>query len=159
MVINSFKGRYGFLSNFHVAPVSVVNQFGVRLTYASAEHAYQCMKAVDVETHDYVMSAPTSGGAKRRGNSITCRTTPQGWEIDRVEVMEKVLLAKFENDELMQALLETGDAYLVEGNNWGDTFWGVDGAGRNILGGLLMQIRDNEATRRLAAHTDSIDHV
>lgn len=151
MVINSFKGRYGFLSNFHVAPVWVANQFGVRLTYASAEHAYQCMKAVDVKSHDYVMSAPTPRDAKRRGNSIACRVTPQGWEIDRVEVMEAVLLAKFENDDLMHALLGTGDAYLVDGNNRGDTFWGVDGEGRNILGGLLMQIRDNEALKRPVA--------
>ena len=151
MVINSFKGRYSFLSNFHVGSVAVVNQFGVKLTYASAEHAYQCMKAADIESHDYVMSAPTPGGAKRRGKSIVCRDTPRGWGIDRVEVMEAVLLAKFENDELMQALLGTGDAYLVDGNNRGDVFWGVDGTGCNILGGLLMQIRDNEALKRPVA--------
>lgn len=37
----------------------------------------------------------------------------------------------------------TGDAELIEGNNWGDTFWGVcNGRGENMLGKLLMEIRD-----------------
>lgn len=39
-------------------------------------------------------------------------------------------------------LLETGDAMLIEGNTWGDTFWGVcNGQGLNVLGNLLMEIR------------------
>jgi predicted NAD-dependent protein-ADP-ribosyltransferase YbiA (DUF1768 family) len=39
-------------------------------------------------------------------------------------------------------LLETGDAELIEGNDWGDTFWGVcGGKGNNFLGKLLMEVR------------------
>lgn len=44
---------------------------------------------------------------------------------------------------LREKLLATGDAELVEGNTWGDRFWGVcNGVGQNWLGRLLMQVRD-----------------
>lgn len=39
-------------------------------------------------------------------------------------------------------LLRTGEQDLIEGNDWGDTFWGVDqGIGDNHLGKILMQVR------------------
>ena len=38
--------------------------------------------------------------------------------------------------------MATGNAVLVEKNDWGDTFWGVcSGKGENYLGRLLMQVR------------------
>lgn len=39
-------------------------------------------------------------------------------------------------------LINTGDAELIEGNSWGDTFWGeCNGIGENNLGKILMKIR------------------
>ena len=36
--------------------------------------------------------------------------------------------AKFTDPMLAEMLLATGDAELIEGNNWGDCYWGrVDG--------------------------------
>ena len=49
------------------------------------------------------------------------------------------------NPELKRLLLATGDAVLIEGNTWGDRFWGVDkrtGKGENHLGLILMDIRE-----------------
>lgn len=41
------------------------------------------------------------------------------------------------------SLLKTGDAVLIEGNNWGDKIWGqVDGIGENYLRKILMKIRE-----------------
>jgi predicted NAD-dependent protein-ADP-ribosyltransferase YbiA (DUF1768 family) len=59
--------------------------------------------------------------------------------------MRRILVIKFQNPELKAKLIATGDAQLVEGNTWGDLFWGVDttmGVGSNQLGKLLMGIRD-----------------
>jgi hypothetical protein len=43
---------------------------------------------------------------------------------------------------LKQLLLATGDKELIEGNTWGDTFWGVcNGIGQNHLGKILMAKR------------------
>ena len=60
------------------------------------------------------------------------------------EVMRGLLARKFApGTELAARLLATGDAQLVEGNTWGDRFWGVcRGQGRNQLGQLLMERRD-----------------
>lgn len=44
--------------------------------------------------------------------------------------------------ELRQRLLDTGAEELIEGNYWGDRFWGVcAGSSANHLGKLLMKIR------------------
>jgi hypothetical protein len=40
---------------------------------------------------------------------------------------------------------------LVEGNRWGDQFWGVDlrtGLGENHLGKILMKVRDELRSNR-----------
>ena len=47
------------------------------------------------------------------------------------------------NKELKEKLLATEDAYLEEGNTWGDTYWGTcDGIGKNIMGLLTMRVRE-----------------
>ena len=57
--------------------------------------------------------------------------------------MRKVVRAKFaQHEDLRQVLLATGDATLVEHTEkdryWGD---GGDGSGRNMLGRILMEVR------------------
>lgn len=57
--------------------------------------------------------------------------------------MKLVLRAKFsQHTDLMQMLIDTGDAQLVE-DSPNDAFWGIgrDGAGQNQLGLLLQEIR------------------
>jgi predicted NAD-dependent protein-ADP-ribosyltransferase YbiA (DUF1768 family) len=45
------------------------------------------------------------------------------------------------NNKLKGQLLATGDAKIVEGNTWGDVFWGVcNGVGENHLGEILMKV-------------------
>lgn len=61
----------------------------------------------------------------------------------KLDVMEACVRDKFtRNADLRRRLLETGDAELVEGNTWGDRFWGVcDGEGENHLGRVLIKVR------------------
>jgi len=57
--------------------------------------------------------------------------------------MRDAVRAKFEqHDALRQALLDTGDARLVEHTEH-DAYWGDggDGSGRNRLGEILMELR------------------
>ena len=61
--------------------------------------------------------------------------------------MKDIVREKFkQNDDLMRMLLiDTGNEELVEGNYWGDSFWGVDlktNEGENHLGIILMELRD-----------------
>ena len=60
----------------------------------------------------------------------------------KLGITEDVIRQKFNNPELKEKLIATGDAELIEGNPWGDTFWGVcEGKGENHLGKILMKIR------------------
>jgi predicted NAD-dependent protein-ADP-ribosyltransferase YbiA (DUF1768 family) len=58
--------------------------------------------------------------------------------------MRHLLESKFgkANPELRQMLIDTNPCVLIEGNTWGDRFWGVcEGKGENMLGRLLMNLR------------------
>lgn len=66
------------------------------------------------------------------------------WDNVKDTIMHKVLLAKFtQNSRLGELLLDTGSAELVEASPI-DSYWGYgpDKKGKNMLGKILMQVRD-----------------
>ena len=66
------------------------------------------------------------------------------WEEVKDEVMLQALRMKFsQNPKIAKELLATGDAILIE-HTRNDDYWadGGDGSGKNKLGLLLMQVRD-----------------
>lgn len=132
--ILEFNGKYKFLSNFYEARFTYLGK-----EYPTAEHAYQASKAKLVVQQYWVREAVGPGEAKRRGRKVVLR---DDWEEVKLEVMYQICKAKFQNNELGKALIQTGKAKLVEGNYWHDTFWGVcNGVGSNHLGNILMRIR------------------
>lgn len=138
--IDSFQGEYRFLSNFWLSPVC----YGAH-TFPSVENAYQAAKISPSDVNVDALMEPfcryTPGQAKRKGKAIPLR---QDWDMVKLDVMQFLVRCKFSLDyELADKLLETGDAILIEGNTWGDTYWGVcRGEGQNHLGRILMQQRD-----------------
>ena len=138
--ITSFKGNHKFLSNFYVSDVEFWDGEEL-IVYPTAEHAYQCAKAVSNVDREHIAKAPTAADAKRRGRKVQM---VDNWDAIKVGVMHEILCAKFSNFEMEQLLLGTGDADLIEGNTWGDEFWGAvlgeDGIyhGHNWLGRLLV---------------------
>ena len=141
--ILAFRGEYEFLSNFWPAPtphnLTIGNQT-LDTMWDTTEHAYQAAKAIDINYAQYVHAAPTPAEAKRRGRAVPQRPD---WEDIKLSVMAHVVAMKFSyHPDLRLALLNTGEATLVEGNNWGDTFWGkCEGVGENHLGLILMGVR------------------
>lgn len=135
-VISKFDGEFDFLSNFYPSPI--VHDGAV---YPTAEHLYQAMKTEDLDERETIRLMITPGRAKRAGKHVTLRNN---WETLKVHYMKMVLFEKFKsNRHLIQRLIDTEDAALIEGNTWGDTFWGVcDGRGKNVLGNLLMDLRE-----------------
>ena len=130
--IYGFEGENSFLSNF----------YRLEGTVETAEHLFQAAKAVKKNDAAWIMSSGHPSDAKKRGRVVQMRPD---WETYRVEAMRKVLEYKFENPELRAKLLDTGDRELIEANTWHDTYWGVDkwsGKGHNMLGKLLMKLRD-----------------
>ena len=136
-MIDHFRGKYGFLSNFYDAQVLYEG-----ILYPSSEHAFMAAKTTDPERRKYIAGLPSPSAAKRAGRMLTLRPD---WEKLKYQVMLDVLTDKFNrNPHLREQLLETGEQELVEGNTWGDTVWGVcDGVGQNLLGKLLMLVRTN----------------
>jgi ribA/ribD-fused uncharacterized protein len=138
MIIQHFIEEYRFLSNFYESPFVIDKQF-----YPTVEHYFQSMKAEDAWEAELIRKAPTPGQAKKMGRSTQLIKT---WESIKDAVMLKGLRAKFgQNPDLAKRLIATEDAELQEGNSWGDVYWGVDmktGKGKNKLGKLLMQIRE-----------------
>ena len=131
--MNSIKGT--FLSNFYENGV-----YYEGLWYRNAESAFQSAKCID-KTDRNKFKNLTGAQAKALGKTIKLRSD---WNEIKVRVMYEVLCAKFESQEILRIwLLETGNQEIVEGNTWGDTFWGVcNGKGQNQLGKLLMGIRE-----------------
>lgn len=145
-VISRFSGQHEFLSNFYNSPVTM-RQAGVDKVFPTAEHAFQSMKMLAMgksgrdEYVQAILDAPTPAKAKYAGRSVTIDLDK--WESIKDSCMRQVVFAKFtENDDLREQLLSTGASLLVEGNDWGDTYWGrCEGKGRNILGSILMEVR------------------
>lgn len=131
--ITSFKNT--FLSNF--APCQIEMDGYV---YPSVEHAYMAAKTLNPSAREQFRSPRlTAAQAKRLGKTVQLRSD---WEQVKLEVMYSLLLKKFAINGFAVLLKATGDAPLVEGNNWGDRYWGIcNGSGQNHLGKLLMKIR------------------
>jgi ribA/ribD-fused uncharacterized protein len=133
--IAAFQGEYRFLSNFWPATVEFEG-----VTYPTVEHAYQSAKTLDVAERRRIAALATPAEAKHAGEALVLRAD---WASIKYEVMLRCVRYKFTHHaELGKLLLGTGDAYLEEGNTWGDVIWGVyEGRGTNWLGKILMQVR------------------
>jgi ribA/ribD-fused uncharacterized protein len=131
-----FKGDWAFLSNFFKHPVEFEG-----ITYPSSEHAFVAAKTGSKLLKEFISRIPEPGPCKQFGRALELR---ENWEELRVGIMREILRKKFaKGTPLAERLDATGDLELVEGNWWGDTFWGVcKGKGENNLGKLLMEIRE-----------------
>lgn len=133
--ITSFQGEHRFLSNFWPATVWFDG-----FTYSSVEHAYVAAKTLDQVARMTICQMSSPGQVKRFGRGLVLRPD---WELVKLPVMEDLLKRKFAHADLRERLQLTAPRMLIEGNTWGDTFWGVcNGVGENHLGKLLMKIRD-----------------
>lgn len=136
--ITYFRGNYAFLSNFYHAPVTYRGKH-----YANNEAAFQAQKTIHTkEQKKFCLPYLTDPAkAKSLGRQVTLRSD---WDSIKLQCMYEICMCKFmQHTELRQALIATGDCLLVEGNTWGDRFWGqVGGIGENHLGIILMDVRE-----------------
>ena len=145
-MINSFTGRWRFLSNFY--PVTIEHQ-GIK--YPSVEHYYVAMKIKNdqqidgkylsyIDCRELIAKMPDPAKVKQFGKMLKLR---KDWDDVKLDVMLWGVREKFKNEELKDMILSTEGEELVESNWWGDKFWGVsNGEGENHLGKILMRVRD-----------------
>lgn len=133
--IDKFDKENFFLSNFY--PCKVPYQ---RRTYKNSEAAYQAQKTLNLELREEFEDL-FARDAKKKGRMIELR---KDWEDVKDKIMYQICYSKFVNNpRIARKLINTGNAELVEGNNWYDTYWGVcNKVGLNKLGQILMKVRE-----------------
>jgi ribA/ribD-fused uncharacterized protein len=131
-----FRGKYSFLSNFYNSPIVYKDK-----VYSTAEHLFQCCKTESEKEREWIRTAHSPAEAKGRGRKVSLRND---WNKIKVNAMRGVLKLKFkQNKDLLKRLMEI-EGEIVEDNEWNDKYWGkCNGVGKNVLGKLLMEIRDN----------------
>lgn len=129
-----FRGYYFFLSNFYRKSFL----WNYR-RWKTAEHAFQAAKALSDEDRELIRKSKHPMEARRLGQRVHIRPD---WDLVKLNVLKSILEAKFSDPNLKRRLLKTGDKYIGE-ENFSDSYYGlVDGQGKNHLGKILMQLRD-----------------
>ena len=133
---------YGAFSNLFRRDVEFEGEM-----FATSEHAYQAGKARKIEVRKWLMAAPSPALLAMAAHGLYYWDVAPGWSTSKFDRMRAVLRAKFaQHHDLRELLLSTGDARLVEAatvDNDVNRLWGeVNGGGRNMLGVLLMEVRN-----------------
>lgn len=111
--------------------------------YPTVEHAYQAAKSNNPSSsyRAAILANPSPGAAKSMGRVVQLR---EDWNTVRLPIMSDLVWLKFQHADLRSRLIATAGRTLIEGNSWGDTFWGVcRGIGMNHLGRILMNVREH----------------
>jgi ribA/ribD-fused uncharacterized protein len=133
---------YGAFSNLFRREVQFEGE-----TFATSEHAYQAGKARKPEVRKWLMAAPSPSLLAMAAHGLYYWDVAPGWSTSKFVRMREVLRAKFsQHPDLRELLLSTGEARLVETatvDNEVNRLWGeVNGSGKNMLGVLLMEVRE-----------------
>ena len=137
ITINSFMGEHRWLSNFEPSMIEYN-----KLLWISVEHAYHAAKTDSAVEILKIRHCNGPGEARRIGQTVTIR---KDWDLIKCRVMQELIHLKFQQSDLRRKLINTGDAKLIEGNNWHDNYFGICYCdkckgleGSNMLGSLLM---------------------
>ena len=130
-----FRNKYYFLSNMYPCDMKVkIND--QEYTFSCLESVYQGHKCLQ-RINEFINLDGYS--SKKLGKIVKLR---KDWDDVKVDLMKSLLRIKFNNPELKEKLISV-EGEIVETNNWGDRFWGkCYGKGLNILGNLLMELRE-----------------
>lgn len=130
---------YGVFSNFSSHAFTLDGHL-----WPTSEHYFQAQKFVGHPAHqDEIRLAATPMEAAEKGRERHRPLRPD-WSAVRDEAMRRALAAKFAAHPALTALLlSTGEETLIEKTS-SDYYWGcgTDGTGRNRLGELLMELRN-----------------
>lgn len=131
-------GKYGYMSNFSKHAFVIGEK-----VWKTSEHYFQAKKFEGTPDEEEVRIAETPNIAAKFGRQRS-RPLRSDWEQVKDSVMYTALKAKFnQNTDIMKKLISTEGAELVE-HTTKDAYWGDggDGSGKNMLGKLLMKLRD-----------------
>lgn len=130
--------QYGCFSNFAHYGFELEGKY-----WLTSEHYFQAKKfeGTIYEEEIRLMENPMDVANRGRSSNLPLR---KDWEYVKDEIMRKAVLNKFiQNKDIQEILLKTKDEVLVEKTS-NDYYWGCgsDGSGKNMLGIILMEVRE-----------------
>ncbi len=128
---------YGCFSNFSAHPILI------ETTWPTSEHYFQAQKFLDGELQSKFLHEKSPMKAAKMGRNRDWPLRPD-WDAIKDDVMRTAVRAKVEqHSDVRETLLSTGNAIIIEHTS-NDSYWadGGDGSGKNMLGKILMEIRD-----------------
>ena len=140
-----FRGANSTLSNFYLTPITVWNT-----TFKSTEHAYNYRKAIEMGQHTTAEEIRQSRTGREAMDIAKSIATNEHWSNVKQSIMYQLLQIKAtQSNAFRQDLLASKGKSLVEDTV--NEYWGRGrmGDGLNMLGRLLMVLRDQLASQPL----------
>lgn len=135
-----YEQEFYVLSNFSSFRVYIDG-----IDFDTAEHAYHWYKFLSPSLVKLdILRARSAHQAFKIARENASKVRPD-WDSIKIPIMRNILRTKYEQHEYVRRKLhETGNRILVE-DSWRDDFWGIgeNKDGKNMLGRLWMEIRDN----------------
>lgn len=146
--VERFSDEYAFLSNLYPYKKNLqgkICRFIVKYqnhNFDCVECAYQAAKCKNPD--DMLIYQRLNGSEAKKFADTLPFTIREDWAEIKWNVMYDLVWQKFSQNEPLRAqLLATKNAEIIEGNTWGDVYWGIcEGKGENHLGKILMKIRE-----------------
>jgi ribA/ribD-fused uncharacterized protein len=138
-------GEFGAFSNFAHYPIELDGKM-----WPTSEHFFQAQKFVGTEHEEEIRRVESPMVAAKLGRDRK-RPLRSDWESVKDEIMRSAVGAKFaQHKDLERLLIETGEATIVE-HTKNDSYWGDggDGSGKNMLGRILMEVREQLRNKHL----------
>jgi ribA/ribD-fused uncharacterized protein len=133
-----YENEYYCLSNFSSFAVEEHN-----IVYQTSEHLYHCKKFTDPGIIQEILQTRSAHDAQLV--AIRNKTSVRAdWSDVKLRIMKEILILKMnQHPYVKKKLLQTGKRQIIE-NSWRDDFWGwgEHKDGKNMLGTLWMEIRD-----------------
>lgn len=113
--------------------------------YRGPEQAYQAAKSLGTPSHKEAVNQIKNATEIDAVNLGYRFELNPDWDNSKYSIMKEIMRAKFSNKFLNDLLLSTKNYKLVNFNP-GDEYWGTgaSGKGKNFLGKILMEIRDEK---------------
>lgn len=130
--------QYGCFSNFSKHSFIIDG-----VLYKTAEHYFQSKKFEGTKFEKEIILAQTPMIAAKMGRDKN-KPLRENWEYIKDKIMYEAVIAKFKaNEDIKNTLILTKEELIVEATS-NDYYWGEGslGTGKNMLGKILMEVRD-----------------
>ena len=145
--VTAFKGSKDILSNFYPCTIHVYEK-----SFPSSEHAYQYAKALchgQAKIAQDILKADNAWEGKKLGGKVVIEYL---WNYLKVTVMQHIIRSKARCVPAYKQALLSAKSTIVEavpgeyfwscGLNKTEALWRNDRSGKNIMGRLHMELRD-----------------